>query len=384
MIKPKFFFITTIPGSLSFFNGQYQLLQQDFDITAISSQRQQLEQFGEQQGIKVHYIHMEREISLLKDILGLCRFIIFFIKERPSVIHGNTPKGSLLSMLASWIVRVPVRIYMCHGLRYQGCTGFKRRLLMQMERISCKCATHVICVSKGVSEVLIEDKITNKRPILIWNGSVRGIDTNKFDPKKDFDKVGLKKKLGINAGDFVLTFVGRIVKDKGINELVEAFVVLSSLHPNMKLLLIGRMEMTGNPISEQTKETIQCNPAIIATGPQSDIPSFLSITDLFVFPSYREGFGLSLMEAGAMGVPSIATNIIGCSEVIEEGKTGLLIPAHSSSAIVEAVERLYNDKELYDTLRLNSRDSIVNRYEQKALWNMYRDYYVRLADDVRE
>ena len=383
MSKKKFFFVTTIPGSLSFFNGQYQLLQQDFDITAISSQRQQLEQFGEQQGIKVHYIPMEREISLLKDWGGLIRFIIYFIKEHPSVVHGNTPKGSLLSMLASWMNRVPVRIYMCHGLRYQGCSGFKRRLLMQMERISCKCATHVICVSKGVSEVLIEDKITKKKPIVIWNGSVRGIDTKKFDPNNEYDKVGIKKKFGINAGDYVLTFVGRIVKDKGINELVEAFSVLSSRHSNMKLLLIGKMEMDGNPISEHSLQYIQENPAIIATGSQQDIPSFLSITDLFVFPSYREGFGLSLMEAGAMGVPSIATNIIGCREVIQEGKTGLLIPTHSSTAIVEAVERLYNDKELYNTLRLNCRDSIVNRYEQKALWDKYRDYYVHLADSVR-
>lgn len=383
MYKKSFFFVTTIPGSLSFFNGQYKLLQQDFDVTAISSQRQQLEQFGEQQGIKVHYIPMEREISLLKDFWGLCRFIMYFIKECPLVVHGNTPKGSLLSMLASWIVRVPVRIYMCHGLRYQGCNGFKRRLLMQMERISCKCATHVICVSKGVSEVLIEDKITKKKPVVIWNGSVRGIDIKKFDPNKEYDKIGLKNKLGIKAEDYILTYVGRIVKDKGINELVEAFSVLSSRHFNMKLLLIGKMEMDGNPISAQSLQYIQENPAIIATGPQQDIPSFLSITDLFVFPSYREGFGLSLMEAGAMRVPSVATNIIGCREVIEEGKTGLLIPSHSSTAIVEAVERLYNDKELYNTLKQSCRDSIINRYEQKTLWDKYRDYYVHLVDGVR-
>ncbi len=372
----KFFFVTTIATSLNFFKGQYQLLSEDFDITAIASHKDDLIKIGEDNGIKTHYIPMEREISLFKDFYSLICFICYFIKERPYIVHGNTPKGSLLSMIAAWVTRVPVRIYMCHGLRYQGCGGFKRKLLMFMERISCRCATEVMCVSNGIKEVLIEDKITNKEPVVIWNGSVRGIDTIKFNPDNFKDNSNLKQQYNLNENDFILTFVGRIVKDKGINELVEAVNILHSKYANIKLLLIGKFENTGNPVSDITKRIIDESDFIITTGPQSNIASFLSITDLFVFPSYREGFGLSLMEAGAMGVPSIASNIPGCNEVVIDGKTGILIPSHSSQAIIESIENLYNDKELLNYIKSNCRNSIIERYEQKKLWQYYKEHYL--------
>ncbi|MEE0267340.1 MAG: glycosyltransferase family 4 protein [Bacteroidales bacterium] len=373
----KLFFVTTIAGSLNFFKGQYQLLLSDFDITAIASDKKRLKEVGEENHIKIHYIPMEREISIFKDIYCLICFIFYFIRQRPYIVHGNTPKGSLLSMIAAWITRVPVRIYMCHGLRYQGCYGLKRKILMFMERISCRCATEIICVSHGIKEVLIEDRITNKEPIVIWNGSVQGIDMGKFNPDNITDKQGLKGKYGIDENDFVITFIGRIVKDKGINELVEAVNLLHTKYSNIKLLLIGRFENIGNPISDITKEIIDNNKNIIVTGPQSNIVPFLSITDLFVFPSYREGFGLSLMEAGAMNVPSIASNIPGCNEVIIDGLTGLLIEPRSRSAIIESIEKLYNDRELLDYLKSNCRKSIIERYEQNQLWQHYREYYLR-------
>lgn len=379
MNKPKLFFVTTIPRSLVFFLGQYQLLGEQFDITAISSQPEELEVFGQKNGVKVHSIPMEREISLLKDIKGLFHFIRFFRKERPTVVHGNTPKGSLLSMMAAWITRVPVRIYMCHGLRYQGFSGMKRKLLMTMERITCHCATDVMCVSKGMAEVLISDNISKKQPVVIWNGSVRGIDAVQFNPNRSFDLAAKRDQYGLKESDFVLTFIGRIVRDKGIQELVEAFQVLSERHNDMKLLLVGIIEQD-NAINDETKRIIEDNSAIITPGFQFDVPEILAITQLFVLPSYREGFGLSLMEAGAMGVPSISTDITGCNEVVEEGKTGLLIPTHSSQAIVESVERLYNDKELYNTMKKYCRDSIVRRYEQQKLFAKYRDFYYKKAN----
>lgn len=372
----KLFFVTTIANSLNFFKGQYQLLSKDFNITAIASQKERLHEIGKENEINVHYIPMKREISLFKDFYSLICFICYFIKERPYIVHGNTPKGSLLSMIAAWITRVPIRIYMCHGLRYQGCGGFKRKLLMFMERISCKCATEVMCVSNGIKEVLIEDKITNKEPVVIWNGSVRGIDTIKFNPDNFKDNSNLKQQYNLDENDFILTFVGRIVKDKGINELVEAVNVLHSKYANIKLLLIGRLENTGNPVSDITKKIIDESDFIIATGPQSNIASFLSITDLFVFPSYREGFGLSLMEAGAMGVPSLASNIPGCNEVVIDGETGILIPSHSSQAIIDSIEKLYNNRELLNKIKSNCRNSIIERYEQNKLWQYYKEYYL--------
>ena len=381
-MKPKFFIVTTVPRSLGFFNGQYELLAEDFDVEVISSEKSQLEMFGQQKGIKVYYIPMEREISLWTDFKGLLKFISYFRKEKPQIVHGNTPKGSLLSMLSAWITCVPVRIYMCHGLRYQGCSGFKRKLLMWMERISCYCATHIICVSKGVAEILKEDKITKKEPVVVWNGSVRGIDVVKFDPSREFDKENIRNLYGIKKEDFLLTFVGRIVKDKGINELVWAFSELEKKYPDMKLLLVGGYEDVGNPISPEAREIIEKSPNIVAPGVQYNIPEILSITDLFVFPSYREGFGLSLMEAGAMGVPSISTDIVGCNEVVINGKTGLLIPSKSSEAIKNAIEKLYLDKQTLASMRDNSRSSIVGRYESSQLYQEYRKYYKSLISNL--
>lgn len=381
-MKPKFFIVTTVPRSLSFFNGQYELLAEDFDVEVISSEKIQLEQFGQQKGIKVYYIPMEREISLWTDFKGLLKFICYFRKEKPQIVHGNTPKGSLLSMLGAWITSVPVRIYMCHGLRYQGCSGSKRKLLMWMERISCYCATHIICVSKGVAEILKEDNITKKEPIVIWNGSVRGIDVVKFDPSREFNKETIRNLYGIKKEDFLLTFVGRIVKDKGINELATAFSELEKKYPDMKLLLVGGAEDAGNPISSEAREIIEKNPNIVAPGVQYNIPEILSITDLFVFPSYREGFGLSLMEAGAMGVPSISTDIVGCSEVVINGKTGLLISPKSSEAIKNAIEKLYLDKQMLAFMKDNCRSSIVGRYESSRLYQEYRKYYKSLISNL--
>ncbi len=375
MPNKKFFFVTTIPASLKFFDGQYVLLKEYYEVRLVSSCGDELEKVGEDRELKVHCIPMKRNISLLNDFVGLFRFIKLFRKEKPYIVHGNTPKGSLLSMLASWLTRVPVRIYMCHGLRFQGCLGVKQKLLVFMEKVTCRCATHVVCVSNGVKQLMIEKKITNKEPMVIWNGSVKGIDVKRFDPQNSLNTQEVKHRFGICDDDFVLTFVGRVVKDKGVNELVEAFSMLSEKYRNMKLLLIGRFEENDNPISNRTKEIIEKNDAIIAPGRQDNIPGILAISDLFVFPSYREGFGLSLMEAGAMGVPSISTNIIGCNEIVIEGETGLLIHPRSSQEIVKSVEYLYKDRELLEEMRGKCRMSIVSRYESKQLFDKYMSFY---------
>ncbi|MDD6184481.1 MAG: glycosyltransferase family 4 protein [Bacteroidales bacterium] len=381
MDKKKFFIVTTIPDALKFLNGQYELIGETFDITAISSQRENLEAAGIRYGVKVHCVPMSREISVFQDFLALLRFVFFFRRERPSVVHGNTPKGGLLSMLAAWLTRVPVRIYVCHGLRYQGCSGLKRKLLMFMEMLSCHCATHVISVSNGVKKALKDDGISNKEPVVIWNGSISGVDAVKFDPHRHFAKDEIRKSLGLETGTFVLTFVGRMVKDKGINELVEAFTVLSANHPDIRLLLIGIIEDGGNLLSADTREIIEDNPAIIAPGERSDIPEILSITNVFVLPSYREGLPISLIEAGAMGTPIIATDVVGCNEVITNEETGLLIPSHSSADIVRAVEKLYSNQDFCLSIGEKCREAVLDRYESGKVHRMYMDYYLSLVDE---
>lgn len=250
-MKKKFFIITTIPASLNFFRGQLKYLNEYFNITAISSQQDKLEEIGKREGISVYGIPMERAISLLKDIQSFFLLFCYFVKERPFIVHGNTPKASFLSMIAAKLANVPVRIYMCHGLRYQGYGGVMKGLLKFMERISCLCSTEVLCVSHGVKRTLISDGVCSSDKLkVVKDGSANGIDLTHFSKEKVIENVAPQE-------DFTFCFVGRVVKDKGVNELVAAFCKLLKLYTDVNLLLVGPQENCQNPISESTKNMIE-------------------------------------------------------------------------------------------------------------------------------
>ena len=381
MKRNKFFIVTTIPQSLNFFKGQCALLNQYFDVSVISSQKDKLELFGLSEGVKTHYIPMRRSISLFYDLIGLFQFISLFESERPKIVHGNTPKASLLSMLAAKLIGIPIRIYMCHGLRYQGSCGFMRKLLMSMERLSCLCATEVLCVSKGVRKTLIEDKIcsSSKCKVILY-GSANGIDLNLFDPDK-VDISGLRAQIGIPDTDFVFLFVGRIVKDKGINELVGAFNRLSKEYTNISLLLVGAEEKNLNPISEEASFIIKQNPKIFAVGRKEDVKPYMILSDAFVLPSYREGFGMVLIEAGALGKPCITTDIIGCNEIILPNENGVIIPSKDEEALYRAMENFLLHPEEVQCMAEKARPLIASRYDQKMVWGALLKEYKRIMGD---
>ena len=368
MRKKKLFIITTIPLSLIFFKGQLALLKEEFDVTLISSPEKGLYQTAAQYNVACKGIVMKREIALLNDFISLLRLIGYFVMKRPDIVHGNTPKGSFLSMIAAWICRVPTRIYYVHGLRYQGVTGFKRKLLMAMERVSCKLATSVYAVSHGVKEVMHEDKITKKEIQIIWNGSINGIDGVFFN-SQIVDSNNLKKQYGIAEDDFVFGFIGRVVKDKGINELVSAFKTISNDYNNVKLIIAGNFEETLDPLLPEIKNEIHANPNIILVGFLTDIRPFYKMMDLFVFPSYREGFGISLMEAAAMNVPSISSDIIGCNEIIAHGVNGFLIPSKNEKILYETMLYCFQNKNIVEKMASATRNIILSKFEQKQLWD---------------
>lgn len=381
MDKDKFFIVTTIPASLNFFKGQCVLLNQYFDVSVISSQKDKLELFGQSEGVKTHYIPMRRPISLFYDLISLFQFIFLFWGGRPKIVHGNTPKASLLSMIAAKLTGVPVRIYMCHGLRYQGSSGFMRKLLMSMERLSCLCATEVLCVSEGVRKTLIADKISDpKKCKVILFGSANGIDLNLFDPDK-VDICGLRTQMGIPNTDFVFLFVGRIVKDKGINELVGAFNRLSKKYTNISLLLVGAEEKNLNPISEDASFIIKQNPKIFALGRKEDVKPYMLLSDTFVLPSYREGFGMVLIEAGALGKPCITTDIIGCNEIIISNENGVIIPSKDEEALYRAMENFLLNPEEVRRMTENARPLIASRYDQKMVWGALLKEYKRIIGE---
>ncbi len=371
--KKKMVFVTTIPLSFIFFKGQLRYLSNYFDICAISSQGSELEKVGQSENVKTIEIPMKRPVAPLHDLYSLFRFIRVFKKMKPDIVHGNTPKASFLSMIAASLTGVPVRIYMCHGLRYQGASGIFRKVLMAMERIACKCSTTVLCVSEGVKETLIKDQITNKAKVIL-HGSSNGLDFNFLD-KKYYSEHLLRQEYNLSENDFVFIFVGRIVKAKGIDELLYAFDKMSQKYPNVKLIFVGDADKKYQILLSEAN--LKRNKSIYHFGYQKDIRPYLAVSDTLVLPSYREGFGMVLLEAAAMGVPTIASDIIGCNNVVIEGENGLFVTPKDKDSLLEKMELLYNDEQLRHTLKNNTRESAYKRFEQKMVWSALLEEYIK-------
>ncbi len=373
--KKLFYIVTTIPSSLYFFKGQLSYLSNDFDMVAISSDECALEKFGDEEGVRTYCIPMKRPISLLNDFKSLIKFLIFFRRTKPDIVHGNTPKGSFLSMTAAKLTGVSTRIYMCHGLRYQGCSGLMQSLLKMIERISCYCSTTVLCVSNGVKTSLIADGICKASKLkVIGNGSANGIDLEKFNRKNVIVECPLTN---IDAGkDFTFCFVGRIVKDKGVNELIMAFKKLAGLYHNINLVMVGAFEDSDNPIKIITRTEIETHPNIHYYGKQKDVRPFMCMSDVFVLPSYREGFGVVLMEAGALDIPCITTDISGCNEIIQDGVNGRVIPPRDENILYEPMKWFYDHRngEVKEMAR-RARSMIMERYEQHKVWEAFLKEY---------
>ena len=378
-MKPKLFITTTAARTLPFFKGQTKLWNEVFDVCAISSEKEKLIDFAQTEGIRYSYMPMHREISLVSDACCLLRFIWLFIKERPHIVHGNTPKASMLSMVAAWLTQRPVRIYMCHGLRYQTTTGNLRRILMFMEKLSCFCATQVFCVSEGVRKQLIKDGLCKEsKGKVVGYGTAGGIDVNYFSRKALYDTPDKRAELGIHQNDFVFCFVGRVVKDKGINELVSAFDRLSQEY-HVHLLLVGPKGNDLDPIDESTQILISKNKYIYAVGRQNDVRPYLAASDAFVLPSYREGVGMVLLEANAMDVPCIASDIIGCNDVVTEGVNGELVEPRNTDALYHKMKEWVKHREHIAEMAKGCRNYVLSRYSSE---DVRRAYYEELKSLV--
>ena len=376
-MKPKFFITTTIPLTYIFFKGQPRLWEDRFDVCAVSSGPEILKQFAEEEGIRYKHIPMKREISLHADILCLFRWIWLLLKERPYIVHGNTPKASLLSMVAAWLTRRPVRIYMCHGLRYQGTQGKLRKLLMMMEKITCRCASHVVSVSKGVADVMVQDGLCPREKMsVVGYGSAGGVDIERYNPNNIESNV--RNEINISEDAFVFAFVGRIVKDKGINELVTAFDNINKKYPNTHLLLVGPVETIQNPIDESTFRIIEQNENIHSVGMQKDVRPYLKASNAFILPSYREGFGMVLIEAGAMGLPCITTDITGCNEIIVPEENGAIIEPQNTGALREEMEKWVSNPDMVKKMASNARKMVSERYDNRIVREQYFEFYKSL------
>lgn len=370
---------TTIPQSLVFFEGTIKELSQHYEVQLLSSSGESLDNMGEKYGVKTHGVEMYRRLSPMKDIRSLLRIIKVLRKEKPCMVHSMTPKAGLLCMLAAWWKKIPVRVHTFTGLVWPTESGWKRKLLMLTDKITCACATNIIPEGEGVKNDLINNGITHKPIKVLGYGNVKGIDMTRFSRRPEVMEKTIKL---IDKESFTFIFVGRIVRDKGINELCEAFDQLNKKFSYTRLFLVGDYENGLDPISESSKKIIESNPSIFAVGPKygDDLLAYYASSDCFVFPSYREGFPNTVLEAGAMGLPSIVTNINGSREIIIEGENGIIIPPKDQNALFEAMKKVLLEVEWKDYMASNARQLIFDRYEQSFVQKCLMDFYEELLN----
>ena len=371
--------ITTVPLSLKvLLKRQLNFMSQHFNVLAVSSPGTMLKEVAAQEGVKVGAVEMTRAITPLKDLQALWQLYRLLKKEKPVIVHTHTPKAGLLGMMAAKMANVPIRMHTVAGLPLMESTGNKRKVLETVEKITYGCATKVYPNSQNLATFILNNKFCSKGKIkVLGNGSSNGIDTDYFQPSPAIEAAGneLKTNYEIEPGDFVFLFIGRLVKDKGIEELVQAFTVLKREMKGIKLILVGPFEPELDPISAEIEEKIKTDKDIICAGFQQDVRPFLQISNALTFPSYREGFPNVPMQAGCFNLPSIVTDINGCNEIVEHEKNGLIIPVKNSQALKEAMEYLLTNKASYEAMKQQARQMIQARYDQNLFWNLLLNEY---------
>lgn len=443
MDKKKLIRLTTADISLEgLLEGQLRFLSQYYDVVGVASDTGVLNKVAEREGIRVVNVPMRREISPLQDLRSLRDLYRLFCRERPWCVHANTPKGSLLAMMAAWAARVPHRVYTVTGLRYQGVHGLMRGLLKAMERVTCCCATNVIPEGNGVLHSLKTDHITRKPLRVLHFGNINGKDTRHLSRRQTvadyiqapYDKVtdediddlrrSWRQKLGFSDDDFVFVFIGRMTNDKGMRELAQAMKHLTErqiveeterqkeqigdeterrlgeverrkgqigvgkeVMGSVRLLLVGQME-EGDAIPDDVRQFFLHDEVVRYVGPKHDVRPLLLVADALVFPSYREGFPNVPMEAGAMGLASIVTDVNGSNEIIKDGLNGRIIPSpldkkghlHDITlALTEAMQWFVLHPAEVRRMADNAPRMIHERYEQRDVWQALLEYYDSLS-----
>lgn len=380
-MKRKIIRITTVPGSLKgLLKGQLKFMSQYYEMIGVSSYHKEiLEGLAEDEGVRVVPVNMTRQITPIRDLIALRQLYKLLKKEKPFIVHTHTPKAGTLGMIAAKLARVPHRFHTVAGMPLLESKGSKRKMLNFVEKLTYSCATKVYPNSKGLLEIIIDQKFCEASKLkVIGEGSSNGIDTSYFDPYlfTEKDNSLLKESLGIENDDYVFIFIGRLVADKGINELVSAFNKLSSSNEKAKLLLVGTFEEELDPLKPETRQIIDQNKRILSVGWQEDVRPFLAISNMLTFPSYREGFPNVVMQAGAMGLYSIVTDINGCNEIIIEGENGTIIPVKNEEALYQKMLKGYRGHIKSDPVMC--RQLIENRFDRYYIWKAILEEYKKL------
>lgn len=372
-IKPKIIRAVTVDVSLDFVEPMLPYLKKKYEVQLLSSPGEQMDCICRKHDIKGHQVYMFRRMSPIKDFKSLLEIIRIFRREKPYMVHSMTPKAGLLCMLAAWLTKVPRRVHTFTGLVWPTATGMARRILKATDWLTCACATHIIPEGQGVLRDL-QQHVTKKPMKVLGYGNVRGVDMVRFSmrPEVIIQSEELKQQ-----DVFTFLFVGRIVGDKGINELIKAFTKLHENYTNVRLFLVGNYEVNLDPLEPTVLQLINSNSAIEVVGTKlgDNLLAYYAASDCFVFPSYREGFPNVVLEAGAMGLPSIVTDINGSREIIQQNKNGVIIPPKDPEILYEAMEEMLQNKKKTYKMASNARFMIKTRFEQGFVRRCLFEFY---------
>lgn len=376
--KKKVLHIVTVSFVINhFFGNQFKYLNNKYgnEYYLGCSNSKEFFDLAKSLGFTPFVVEITRNISPIKDIKAIISLIKFIRKNEIDVVVGHTPKGGMVAMIASYLSKISNRIYFRHGIIYETSTGFKRFLLKNIDRLSGFLANRVVCVSSEVKSISEKDRLnaTNKN-IILGKGTCNGIDTHdRFNPDNynESSRLLLRNSLGISNNDRVIGYVGRLVRDKGINELVLAWQELKKNYSNIKLLLVGPIE-SRDSISEEVKMYIKNDDSIITTGFILNAAPYFAIMDIFILPTYREGFPTVTLEASSMEIPVLITKATGCSESIIHDHTGFFIENNESS-IINGIMKYLNDDQLIRSHGINGRKLVLENFDEKKIWEEIHD-----------
>lgn len=380
--------ITTIPLSLEkLLEGQLTFMNDFYEVIAISAEKERLEEYGTANGVKTFWVEMTRAITPVQDLKAVWKLYYFLKKEKPLIVHTHTPKAGIVGMLAAKMAGVPIRLHTVAGLPLLETRGTKRKILDGVEKLTYKLATRIYPNSHGLKDIILNAGYAPKEKIkILGRGSSNGIDTTYFNPENYLDsfREDFRRNIGIPEMDLIFIFIGRLVSEKGINELISSFEGLQKIYSNISLLLVGPLEEELDPLNPATIKIIEKNPKIYPVGYKQDIRPYLAISHVLAFPSYREGFPNVVMQAGAMGLPSIVSDINGCNEIIQKDKNGIIIPVKNIKALYNAMEYLVNNPEARHDLSKNAREIIATQYDRLEFWKILKNEYKLLEEGVKK
>lgn len=384
---PKLLRITTVPLSLhKLLDGQARYMSQNgLEVMLCSAAGESIDLIKNAEGVAHTIVPFTRKISPIKDLVALFKTIRLIRNFKPDIVHANTPKACLIGMLAARFCGVKVRMSNVDGLPYVEAQGVKRWVLGWTEKITFWAASIVLPNSHEMTKMILDFGFTtNQKMTVLGDGSSNGINLDYFNPLNtpQHIKDQLKEQLGISDASFVFLFVGRVVKDKGIKELAQAFKRAYELYPIAQLVVVGPLEQELDPITEEELDFLNHHPGVSWVGYQEDIRPYLGISDLFLFPSYREGFPNVVMQAGAYHLPCIVSNINGCNEIIVDGQNGYIVPSKDSEQLFERMVQLLNEPQLLNRMKASSRSMIADRYDQKLFYKLLLEEYQKQLSRV--